>query len=273
MNRNDLENITNEREALDAENGKVAEVLNSLPRVEAPANFEFGVKARIAAGAARPRATLVPFLKLVAPLSLVLLVAAFVIFYGALPADQNTPPVAEVVPVEEIREPAPLQDPGMQASGPQVVDQIGDEFATASTRSNDSGRVKRTDRSASNATRREGSVDMGLKDETKNVILPPGFESNVRRNQNSNSPRGVDVPVREILEMLGIKAEFANGGWTVRSTVENSTAHRSGVHTNDVIEAIDGQSLAEATKLTDGFQGKSLRVRRDGKQIRLDLRN
>ncbi len=70
-----------------------------------------------------------------------------------------------------------------------------------------------------------------------------------------------------------MKAEFIDGGWKVRSTTDNSIATRSGVRSDDVIEAIDGRAITEATTLKGGVDGKSLNVRREGKQVKLDLKN
>ena len=108
------------------------------------------------------------------------------------------------------------------------------------------------------------------------MITAPGFESvtDPDRNVNvANVDAGREIPIREVLEMLGVKADFASGGWTVLSTADNSIAARSGVRSDDVIEAFNDRDLTEGTTLKAGFAGKSLRVRRDGKQVTLDLKN
>jgi hypothetical protein len=67
MNRSELKNGTEE-------NREVTELLAALPRVEAPANFDFGVKARIAAGGSKGRSALFPFLKVTVPVAILLLI-------------------------------------------------------------------------------------------------------------------------------------------------------------------------------------------------------
>ena len=122
-----------EKEAF--ENGderKVAEMLGSLKRVEAPANFEFGVRARIAAGAPQTRSSLIPFVKLAAPIALVLLVGAFVLFYGSLhSAQDSTGPLVAEGPVAEIPQPiepnlasppTSIDEPVQRASGPNAIE-------------------------------------------------------------------------------------------------------------------------------------------------------
>lgn len=281
MNHSDLENGMNKLEARDTDD--VANLLGALPRVEAPANFEFGVKARIAAGDVSPQASVVPFLKIAAPLSFVLLLAAFVIFYGIVPSNDNAPAVATADPVQPdvaVSMPSAPQEQSPQVSGPQVaetvdVPQVTTPVATGAPRKAEP--VRRTGRTGSAAVPqggRDGSVDLAIK--PGRVISAPGFESvtNPNRDMNArNVDTGREIPIREVLEMLGVKAEFAGGGWTVRSTADNSIATRSGVRSDDVIEAFNDRDLTEGTTLKAGFAGKSLRVRRDGKQVTLDLKN
>jgi len=77
--------------------------------------------------------------------------------------------------------------------------------------------------------------------------------------------------VRNVLEILGIAADFSDEGWKVRSVVENGVASRAGIRAGDVIEAIDGQTIKGDT-LRRG-SAKTFTVRRDGKQISLNLTN
>ncbi len=276
MDRMELENGMNEREALDTESSKVVALLGALPRVEAPGDFDFGVKAKIAAGAPRSTASLLPFWKVAAPLGFVFLVAAFVIFNGTLPGDDKIITVAEVSQAEiNTTRPVPGQsvEVPVQESGPQVTRPIDRQLASVSSEPSRPGPVRRTNRFEALPVRDAGSFDSLIK--PANVISPPGFESSVGRNpnQNTNTNHAADIPVREILDTLGVKADFVNGGWTVRSTSDNSIATRSGVRSNDVIEAVNDQNLAERTVLKGNFEGKSISVRREGKQLKLDLKN
>jgi hypothetical protein len=281
MNRSDRENGMNELEPRDTDD--VSNLLGALPRVEAPANFEFGVKARIAAGAASPQASLVPFLKIAAPLSFVLLLAAFVIFYGIVPTSDNAPPVASADPTQNdvaVSMPDARQEQSPQVSGSQAAETVDVPAVTPSIATGEPKRqrpVRRTGRAGSVAVSqggRDGSVDLAIR--PANVILPRGFQSVTQPNRDANAANvdaGREIPIREVLEMLGVKAEFADGGWTVLSTADNSIATRSGVRSKDVIEAFNDQDLTEGTTLKAGFAGKSLRVRRDGKRVKLDLKN
>ena len=283
MDQKELENGIIERETLDADSRRVVELLSALPRVEAPGNFEFGVKARIAAGEVHPGKNPFGFVKVVAPLALVLVVALFGLFYRTMPSEdvasaprtetispQQSGPIAQNDTTPKQSDPIPADTPEPE---PMVASGSGSQAATSTGKLN---RRSATPRSGLIETPglappviQPGSIDRAV--EAANVIDPPGINSNLGRNSNSNSA-GASIPVREVLEMLGVKAEFAGGGWAVRSTADNSIAARAGVKVKDVIEAINDQTLTEDTKLKGSFEGKSLRVRRDGKSMTISLR-
>jgi hypothetical protein len=92
----------------------------------------------------------------------------------------------------------------------------------------------------------------------------------IQRSLDFQDPSGISV--KDTLETLGVDAAYSNLSWEVRGVKQNSTAERSGLKTGDVIEAIDNQNLTENTTFRDKFGGKTVRVRRDGKSVQVDLR-
>jgi hypothetical protein len=117
-----------------------------------------------------------------------------------------------------------------------------------------------------------GSLERSLT--PANTILPPGFQSANPSRENRNANDGqADIPIQDVLQILGINAEFSGDGWKVGSAVANGAGYRAGIREGDVIEAIDGQTLTRDTKFKNGFNGKTLRVRRDRKSISLRLGN
>lgn len=271
MNQRKLENGVDERDALDGESRKVAALLSALPRVEAPKDFEFRVRARIAEGIA-PRASLMPFLKIAAPLSLVLVVVAFLIFYSTRPTQNEVVSVSEAIPsapsVGQSQAEAATTEP-TAVSGPQIGEPIGGQTERETERS---GPVRRRNNSAPANRSQGGSVDRTL--ESANMIMPPGFESANPGSRNLNANvGGTGVPVRDVLDTLGVSGDFLNGGWKVRSVAPNSLAQRAGVRSGDVIEAIDGQPLMESTSFRGRFSPKTLRIRRNDNTLTLKLTN
>ena len=80
----------------------------------------------------------------------------------------------------------------------------------------------------------------------------------------------LDVP--GLFKMMGVDAEMVENGWKVRSAAAGSTAERSGLRTGDVIESIDDKPLSSTTPVTSVTFG-SMQLLRDGKRIRLQVRN
>ena len=265
----------NEEESLDAESGKVVALLSALPRVEAPSNFEFGVKAKIAQGAPRSGGSLIPFLKLAAPLSLLLIVGAFVFFYATLPSRDNVATVEQTTPAtptqqEQAASVEPSTPPTAErsdVSGPQVRDEIDPEPERATATSPVSPMNRSVPRRNSNSKERDGGLSTVETYKVAPVIMPPGTEG-----ANPATRGGADIPVKEVLGILGVNADFADRGWKVSSVTDNSVAARSGLKPNDVIEAIDGKDM-KADSTVKGDSGvRSVRIRRDGKQIELTMK-
>jgi len=268
MNERELKNDGSKFDELDMEHGDVAVLLSSLSRVEAPKNFEFGVKARIAKGAPR-LAGFIPFLKVAAPSTLLLVVAVLVTFYLWVPAPNETAAITDFSPKETTQtlptpvliHPAPA--PKLE---PQTVNPMDGQLGIAKARRIDAPPVRKTRRPAGVSTDGRGSFDTGIK--RAPVITAPGFESTNPNNGNSNSNNV--RPVQEVFEMLGISADPVETGWKVRGLMVNSLASRAKVQLGDIVESIDGQQLKGNSIPIDGVT--VLTVRRDGKSINLNLK-
>ena len=266
-----------ETESLDADSQRVVELLGSLQRVEAPSNFEFGMRAKMAAGAPERRSSLLTILKVAAPLSLVLVVVTLVLLYGSWRNDvtvagPTTEPTMNSIPENALRAavpsiPEPERNSNIAAAPPAQNRSVSDEIRPT---------LAINDRRPTRRIRRGGSLDQpggASTDSMVNpapVINPPDIPSGGSANSNSGQP---DVPVSEVLGVLGISADRADGVWKVKSVSNGSLAKKSGIQSGDVIEAIDGQLLSGKTTLKGASSGKTCRVRRDGKPIEVKLSN
>ena len=70
-----------------------------------------------------------------------------------------------------------------------------------------------------------------------------------------------------------VNGTFGASGWKVESVSPDTLAGRSGVKAGDVIEAINDQVLTEKMSFKGKFNGKTLRVRRDGATMQIVLKN
>ena len=284
MNQTELQNNRGGGDALDSENYEVAALLSALPRVEAPENFEFRVRAGIAKGSA-PRASLIPFLKVAAPLSLVLTVGAFGIFYGTMPSGNEAPTISQTLPSggQAVQPETPVSAASaVTAPAPQITNSTVVEPSERAAREEPSvGPVRRNNHTVTASRSRRVAADRpfegGSKDQalgSANTILPKGFETANPQRQNLNANvGGTKVPVGDVLGMLGVNGEFTGGGWKVRSVAANTSALRAGVKPGDLIEAIDGTPVAQGMMFSGGFSVKTIRIRRDGKTLSLNLGN
>jgi hypothetical protein len=263
MNRRDLENGTEE-------NREVAELLAALPRVEAPANFEFGVKARIASGEQKGGSALFTFLKVAVPLSLILAVGGFAIFYGTT-SDDDTLIANTAVPLNYAPDPAPVtngdqtarNETGPRTLEPQVKEpvDVGTEVAVESQQETPLRRTPRTRGVPVTKDEQIFTKDVSV-GPPKRIFTPPGIPAS----------DGGEISVREVLEMLGMKVDLVSGRWQVLSTSANSIAEKSGVLASDVVESINEQAIRGKEKLKGKLEAKMLTVGRDGKSIKLDLK-
>ena len=228
----------------------VTELLAGLKRVEAPTNFDFGVRARIAAGKpVKVRGVRIPVLIGYAmPLVLLVFVGGyFGLRYFYSTKDANVPAVA----VASTTAPQ-LPSPAEVATAP-TPEQIASANKPETVTAPDVLPVKKT---VNVKTERPGggSFDEG---------------SSVPRKIYRNT----QIPLKDVLSLIGAKGSFGENGWKVDAPTANSLAERSGVQAGDVIEAINDQAVTEKTSFKSRSGIKSVRVRRDGKSIDIALRN
>ena len=273
MDQRQIQNGMSKFEAHDADGSDVAALLNALPRVQAPENFEFGVKAKIARHG-QTSSGLTPFLKLAAPFGLVLVMGVIVLFYGLRPSDDDVAVIADPPRTESNFVPPSTEIPASPAA-PVSLPEAGQRTATvpaperASVAGDTRGPVRKSTRSAAASTG-GGSFDISLG--SAKAKLPPGFEAAEPGTSTINSNSAASgSPVGEALGILGVTASFANAGWQVSSVTANSIASRGKVLPGDVILAIDGQQLKSDSKIKGNVT--TLTVRRDGKTLSLKLGN
>jgi membrane-associated protease RseP (regulator of RpoE activity) len=253
----------------------VSRLLGELKRVEAPNDFDFRVRARIADGKPAERtATLVPAsIRIALPLALLLIVGgyfAFNAFYS--PNKDDVPVVADSEPVSV----APMNrtqsnDPALP-SDEIVSDRRDAKIPESETKLIPNGQMKtnrptqpKSDHPAGGSMDqavREGRriYPRGLNPSSKVLVKPKEFDQNAQ------------VSARELFSLIGIEANYSGSLWTIGAVKPNSMGERSGVKAGDAIEAVNDLPLTEKTVFGNGFTGKSLRIRRDGRSMTIDLK-
>jgi hypothetical protein len=270
-------NIAGETEMLSSDEQNVSRLLSNLKRVDAPKDFDFHLKARLAnasPGDYRP-VRLFPVLKYALPLALFLFVgAAFVLTnsYTGVNVSVVEPPDAPVTSMSANSVQA------QQTVVNNVPTRVPDNILVENPQANPREFVAEQKKEPKSPRSKPGTRDLpgGFYDSTGNRAKDP-ISAPVITNSNSNSVRnpgnpGPSIPLqfRQMLMSLGIDASDAGDKtWKVMRLTKDGIAERSGLQVGDMMEAIDDKPI---TPLYDGsFSVKSISVRRDDKLIKIDI--
>ncbi len=245
---------------------KISALLSALPRVNAPANFEHSVKARIARNLPRAGFAWPAFLKLAVPTG-ALAALAFVLYLSGFLSQELAP--AEVVTETKTQSEARGQTFAAENGRPGATE-LGPNVAAQPPVQNSENTLARANKSSApssgvNSSNGKGSFDIASNAAERDK-LPKGLDAN--RRPAIPAPR-TSVPAINILRFAGVQADSGFGGWKVTAVVESSPAERAGVKAGDVIEAVNDTSLIRVTTLPGGVELKTIRVRRDGKSLTL----
>lgn len=290
-------NSENENETLNADDARVRALLGALNRIDAPADFDFRLKARIERAKpndySRAPRTLPQVLRYVLPLGLVILVSAFVVFNGVyFRSAQSVAPIAETrfeklptvndsqnsgaTPAQAAIENNFLPTEKTVASvsrSIQTTDKIKQSAANSSAVAAKLDRKQKPKNSAEKSVDEQafGSSDKALRN--VKIITPSGINLNRAAQIAPNIENGKPLTAKEILFQLGIDAVFKEEIWRVKSVVQNSLAERSGVRAGDAVEAVDGERLTDKPLKNKKVEGKNLTVARGSQKIEILLTN
>ncbi|MCU1288082.1 MAG: hypothetical protein JWN60_311, partial [Acidobacteria bacterium] len=266
--------MAEEAEILTAEDRKLRQMLGGLKKVNAPANFDFQLKARIANAEKNhsPRPFLLPALRFVMPLSVIVLLAGFVFFNLSFRDGVQNEQIAQIAPTvsteaQSVSNPA-VSNPVEQATAAPVAPVNKNIEAKTSVR--EIARLE-TKAAPSNAnyirvkgtgnlqkTGRESNSDNGfggMREGTYKI-------AKVLTQKSSNPNFGAGKPplvqqskisLQGVLLEIGIEANFDEKNWKILSIKENSPAMRAGFKSGDLIESIDDKQLSSDAVLLQKF--------------------
>lgn len=246
--------VNEQKNNREAEHSEIGRLLGGLNRVEAPADFDFHVRARIAKG--RPagnRSSWFPAsVRLAVPLGLFLTVGGYIGFSTIYSPNQANIPVA--APEPSISQALPAVPSSELVSAPPVrAIEMPSVTTLAEVRSEDQAtKINKTAQkipaASSPKTEKPGGgsyVDAGTAAKT---ITQPDIDD------NEPAPTAkVIVPASQFLSSAGI---ISSGG---KITSVSGAAASAGLRAGDVIEAVNVQT-------------GSVRVGRDGKSLTVKLK-
>jgi len=251
---------------------QVSRLLSSLPRVAAPGDFDVRVRARIAKGrpAAVPRrglpAAIVYAFGLGAAL-IAITIGGYVWVYnsesGAVPA------VAESAPARVVTEPM------IPATKPEIAAVSNVEVASKPLKQNDAQLALRPVPEGPLPANTEVKPNDAKTDQavrSSRSVYPKGINPNIRTTPGPNDiVNGPRIQAKDVLSLLGANATFDGSGWRVDSVNANSSAERYGLKQGDVVVAVNDQGVKSDTTFAGSFTGKSLKIIRNGKAVRVAL--
>jgi hypothetical protein len=246
------------------EGNEIGEALRSLKHVEAPANFEFGVKAKIAHCKPSEKSSVSRFVRYAVPAALVLVVGAVLVLNNLYLAGERS-----AAGVPEVTEPktAPVVNTAQQL--PSNIEKTAPEQQLVASADAPAANPQRFAKSAPNVVQRKVSNELrgGSYDASQRLLEPiyPKVKTTPKPLQTG------EIDVQSAFSSLGIEAIFNGKTWKVGSVKPSSVAERAGIKTGDETEAIDGQKITETLTFKAPFAAKTLSVIRDGKPVNISI--
>jgi hypothetical protein len=270
-------------EILSADEQKVREMCLALKKIDAPKDFDFKLKARIANS--NPRAFRPRFgfaFRYALPALALIAVFGVLAYSGIFSAAKD----GQISAKTEVTPQAPASPQNIVASAPvasETKEKPNEDLAVlpanqAVPKAPESGITDKMPESLKFLEKKHQPKDdfrgSDLNSLKKAPLLQPKFEAPKNIPQNPQNNEKVNpMPVKDVLSINGIDASFENGKWTVKAVTANGIAESSGIKENDVIEAIDNQPLSAETVFNKTANGKSLTVTRNGSKLEIKLRN
>ncbi|MEO8074386.1 MAG: PDZ domain-containing protein [Acidobacteriota bacterium] len=292
MINKDLQNNA-EDEILSVGDVKIQQMIKNLPRIDAPKDFDFRLKARIAN--ARPtefQPRFLPVLRYILPLSVVVLIFTFVVINGVFFGRNNqTAEAVQQIPVES----KTAQTNDLQTAPPEVAkipakpapqsDLADSNFPKVEEKEKEKIPVEKTNLVAVKSQKKtqpelpkEKVIDNGGGSHDSaasylRVITPNGIHVNDVVETSPNNEHKNDILTKQILLPLGIEIVSENGKRRVQSVKKGSIAERSGVKIGDLVEMIDGEKVSGDAVHNKTLQGKQITVLRGTEKVEITFDN
>lgn len=268
-----------ERTVNDAESA-IANLIGRLPKVEAPADFDIKVRARIAEGRDNRKSGFA-WLRLAFPVAGLALVAGFfgVASYWRLgddvamvaePSRNETAPVAPEIPVVTVSSPAA----NAAVSERTIPANTQPSVPSAARPPDEENRDRRLPGPSDSAT----SEDQAFSTDTS--LRPPRsieVPSEVRSAPTSASPRGATdrkeqpssgVALAQALSFAGVTVESSGGRLLVSSVSPKGAGALAGLKSGDVIESVNDRAPAAGEEYA---VIRTITVIRGGQRVRISL--
>jgi hypothetical protein len=277
------EELKTDTEILSADEQKIREMCFSLKKIDAPPDFDFKLKARIASTSPRDFQPRFGFaLRYAMPALALIFALGLLAFSGGFWSSKDNQTVAKssiavtnpALPTNSMTSNFSATDDKNQTNGNPVILPANQESTKVPEKPLVADIILRTPKKDSRENKKESLG--GSRDLSSTSVIPkqPNFNnSNTLLPNPQDNEKFTPMFVKDALSIMGVKAEFEKGKWTVKSVTANSLGDSSGVKENDIIEAIDNQPLSAETVFNKTVNGEVLIITRNGVKSRIKLRS
>lgn len=252
---------------------EISRLLGGMPRVGIPANFDAGVKRRIAEARSRQaRWWPVSFAPgfAVAAIGILLIGVLFIYWTNgrnaresiSISTEKHSISEAENTNSEDLGQNTPHKEMIAESRSFDNGKPTGTEMAGGSGKTDARPPDKRTQK-IRRANREGGSVTRALRANAERT-----FPGGVRPSPAGEAGDGIDIPAA--LSRLGIQSRF-DSGWQVVRVFQNSAAAVSGVQEGDVIEAINDNAVDQSSRIPVRQPIEKLSLRRNGQALVVEI--
>lgn len=274
-----------ELENLSETDDKLCQMLASLNQAQAPKDFEFRLKARIAN--AHPNAYRTSYKRRFAyalPASAFAVISAFMVINGNFSGGANQAAPVDVTTTESSMT-APMSissNESITVNTTQTPEKIfvADSNSQIEKSGNDAPTIavnpKPTEKPKTETPQTLIKPNGGFSEDKAvtpliKVFRPRGLnpDANVETPKDFNAEKSFSVP--ELFSPLGAEVVSENGKWKVKNVSPNSPAERSGIMADDVIETLDGKKLSGASVSGKKVELKKIGVKRGSAQVEINL--
>lgn len=276
---------------------RVWRAIERFEPIAAPNDFDFRVKARIAA--AKPgdyRQSLFPVLRYVLPLGLMILISAVVFNSVYFVGSQNVAQIAKTNSQAPVQTENPAIEPASfeQSAAADVSQPTTDEKSLAQVSNQKTGQIGNKTESKNFEGETLSAAHKSLKkpplktsrnaeknfdgsqvraSSSPRIFTPKGINPNQKIEILPNAGAANSMTAEQILSELGIEIALENGRRQVKKIRQNSSGERSDIRVGDWIEAIDGEKLTGEPIRAKTIEGKKLTIMRGAEKKEISLRN
>lgn len=260
----------------------LSDMFASLPSKDAPVDFDFGVRARIAAEK-EPRSWVWAALRFGVPSAAMALIVGLAVLNSSLfnSGGGSTGKGMEIVGDPAERPVFKIEEVKQDPNGERVTEAGGSDAAGETAPVREPGAnakepaelVRRPSRDEPGPGRDQKpspeirSIDQGV--EEPKVINPPGLDPD-REITPPVADEQTTFTFIEILSALGVSAAWEDGGLIVSDVAARSTGQRSGLRKGDRILAIDGVAVSQ-NPVRGAVSGSSILISRSGRRMLISI--